>query len=150
MQVRPEFRPPVPEERNVIELTALAEKIVHNLDAGKDYSDLIVEFNDRSGCAFTIADFDSYPGATTTEEFVRFALVPYPKLHSGITDDEYIAIIEGLQSVDDMPEHERGYWETFLEINLNCQSLFDLLHSDNDLSPQQILAKARKLRPIEL
>ena len=149
MNIRKELAPKRADKATVDALTALATEIARLLDTRGDYLPVIARFNDVAATNLTIADFDAMAGSMDEKQFVREILSPYPKIHADITDAEYLAIIHALRNYDEIPDHQTTYWETFLEINLRCRSIDDLLN-DEDLTDEQVLDQARKNKPIQL
>jgi len=148
MSMRQELYPAEPDETLVDQLSKLAGDIVAYLDTRRDYAPLIDSFNALTASQLTIADFEAMAGSMDTEEFVRECLCPYPKIHHDVTDAEYLEIIHGFREFE-IPHHEYTYWETFLEINLRCTSIGDLL-ADDDLTDDEVLSKAKSKGPILL
>jgi hypothetical protein len=149
MSIRQEFRPRNPDKAIVRELSTLATEIVRHLDGRQDYDPLVDRFNQIAGTQLTIADFDAMAGSMEAGEFVREIMSPHPKVHADVTDAEYVQIIRTIREAE-VPDRELGYWETFLEINLRSRSVHELLYERDDLPDEEVLAEARKNRPIAL
>jgi len=151
MNVRTELAPIPPDPVLVAELSTIADEIMARLNSAKEYDSLVDRFNAIAALPepLTISDFEAFWESVETEDFVRGVLCSYPNHHDDVTDAEYLEIIRTLRS-GRVAEYEVGYWKTFIEINLRCRSITELLFRNRDLTDEEVLINARANRPIAL
>lgn len=77
-------------------------------------------------------------------------LTPSPEKLESITDAEYLEIIKRLQT-GQATGPQIDYWLRLLDINIPCPNISDLIYcSKEEMTAEQVLAKARQWRPIIL
>jgi hypothetical protein len=150
MNIREELKPRKADKRTLREVAGLADEIVRAWDNGENYDPLIARFNQQTGADLTFKSFVGMAGSTDSMTFAKTVMCPYPKLRDDVTDDEFKEIIRAFRAPLEIPDPELDYWETFLEINLRTRSMYELLHGNHEMSPEEILAEARQRRPIAL
>ena len=154
MNVRAELLPkPVDplELKRVIQLIhAISDKHYDKNYEGID--ELVAEYNQLTSSNHSVEDtqrFRFIENGMNIEDYAEIALRPIPKIPN-VTDEEYLEIIAAL-SQKNMREAESSYWLFFLENNLASSKISDLIYwSKEELTPKQILAKAREWNPIIL
>jgi hypothetical protein len=113
---------------------------------------LLAEWNAKANHEYRQADFTTYYGAVSKEEFVRQALSPRPQWIEDLTFDEGIEAVTALMS-GDLPETPTSHVLGVLDVNLPESNLSDLLYWPNewfgdeemldvDLTPAQVLEYA--------
>jgi len=77
--------------------------------------------------------------------FVKGAILPRPQKFQDVPEAQYFAILERLRDVPDCDEAEQTYWIQFLQTNLECREISDIIYwSEDDPSDAEILARARE------
>lgn len=148
--LRAELMLPTVKPAKVKELTDLAIQIVAYMDARQDYRPLIGRFNDICGGNYGIDAFDNAAGSMDMEDFAKQVLTPPPPKLSEITEDEYLEIIMRLLE-GRATEAETTFWLRLLDINIPCPTIYDLIYwSEEEMTAEQVLAKARQWHPIIL
>lgn len=151
---------PIPErfkrrlsDAEVAQFIVLCNEIEEGVQSGADVSAALARWNRRSGRIYTPSEFTTYYGATTTETFVRTALLTidarmvddltYPELEDVLSE-----VLSGRLS-----EADGDFYIAWLAANLPGASLTDLIfypdvwfgygtEALHDLSPREILAYA--------
>ncbi len=143
--IRPALRPPKADPALRRRLVRLAEDIVAAQNAGAPCSDLIAVFNAEAGAALEAFDFHAAWEGDGEGTLVDSVLLPRPPFIPDISDDELLEIIAWVQA------HPAGracdWYLKVLELHLGDPSFEDLIFQD-DLTPEEILTRARSYRPL--
>ena len=136
----------LPPEIHVSQLQPLME-LVSQIEAAPTGSaearSLIERFNASTRKNYLERDFREYYSAVDLETFVKGAMLPYPGKFHDVPDAQFLAVLERLRHPD-CDEAEQGYWIRFLETNLDCKEITDVIYwSEDNPSDSEILARAR-------
>jgi len=152
MELRPILLPPSHDEAVIGYLTDLATRIVNAIDTGKDATALIDEFNAAADCAYDSENFISAVESMDLREYVIITLSLPPSVPD-ITDAEYIELITRLMDADGS-ESEQHFWLGLLERNLGCPLISDFIYwpeeEEGEMTPEEVLRKAREYKPIAM
>ncbi|MDX2004011.1 MAG: hypothetical protein SFU83_01925 [Meiothermus sp.] len=137
-------------ERAVYLIGLIASK--HEEKKHEGLEELVAEYNWLTSSDLSVEGTEHFCRIRTwteVEAYAEMSLRHVPKVPD-VTDEELLEIIGGLH-VEARTEAELDYWLTFLEINIPSKKVSDLIyHSEEELTPEQILAKAREWNPIVL
>ncbi len=138
-----EYLPPDILETELRSLMKLVSEIEAAPSGSADACSLIEQFNTSTGKEYPERDFREYYGAVTLETFVKEAMITHPRKFHDVPDAQFLAILGRLRDTD-CDEAEQSYWIQFLEMNLDCDHISDLIYwSDDDPSDSEVLARAK-------
>jgi hypothetical protein len=130
--------------------TEIEALVVANQDARAE--PLLAEWNSMANHEYKPADFTTYRGAVSKEEFVRDALSPRPQWIEDLTFDEVREAVAALMA-GDLPGTTTSHVLRVLHVNLPESNLSDLMYWPNEwfgeeqmlqvnLTPAQVLEYA--------
>jgi hypothetical protein len=138
-----EYLPPEVHEDELLPLMKLVSEIEATPSGSAEARTLVERFNAITGKDYAERDFREYYGAVDLETFVKEAKLSHPRKFPDMPDAQFLAVLARLRD-SDCDEAEQGYWIRFLEKNLDCDQITDIIYwSDDDPSDSEILARAR-------
>jgi hypothetical protein len=138
-----EYLPPEVHEDELQPLMNLVSEIEAAPSGSAEARTLVQRFNAITGKDYPERDFREYYGAVDLETFVKAAMLPHPRKFPDVPDAQFLAVLGRLRD-NECDEAELGYWIQFLEKNLDCDQITDIIYwSDDDPSDSEILARAR-------
>jgi hypothetical protein len=144
MSINPKYLPLEPSREAIDAHCRLVSEIESSPPASVQAKELVERFNASVGKSYTELDFREYYGAVSLETFVKGALLPEPLVFEAISDADCIAIVEKLTGPG-CDEAETTYWIRFLQVNLQCDDITDIIFwSDDNPDAAEIVARARE------
>jgi hypothetical protein len=123
------LRPPPVSPSHIDQLSDLCDTIE---DGGDDVSDLLDEWNRYASRSYEAAEFRTYYGSMSKDEFIAGALMPLPQFDDNLTYDELKAVVEAFQHAEIANQAEQAYFLSWLEKNLSGANVSDLLFWPNE------------------
>ena len=136
----------------VDEMTALCNRIEDAaIDDATELEELLAKWNARASRTYEATEFRTYYGAMSTEDFVRTALAPKPRLVKDLTYAEARDVVDVIARAE-LSQSEHDYFLDWLEANFPDADVIDLIYWPNqwlsdesldvDLDADQIVAYA--------
>lgn len=137
-----EYLPPVIRANTLRPLRQLVSKIKAAPRESGEAQQLVEQFNASTGSAYHEWDFRDYDWIEGLDTFIYGALL-HPRKFPDIPDAQYLAIFARLHD-SECDEAEMNYWIRFLEKNLDCDCIEDIIDGRNgDISDSEMLARAK-------
>lgn len=133
----------------------LCDEIEDGVNAGRDVSALLKQWNRRAGRRHELWEFTSYNAACSKADFVKGALLPKPEFVDDLRYDELRSVLQAVATAE-MDAAELTFYLHWLEANLPGSGISDLIYWPDhwfkdpgnaellhaELTPDQILAYA--------
>lgn len=142
----------MPSDEEVHEYMEICNSIENAVHTKSDFSSMIEQWNSRCEREYEPIEFTTYYGASSTEVFVREALLPTPVKISDLTYEEIFSVFDAVLS-GDLTEPELSYYLSWLDVNFPNSNISDLIYWPDqwfndekllqlELSTEQIIAYA--------
>ncbi len=148
MELRQVLLPPKLDEMQIESATRLARQIVAHVDSGRDFSQLMTEFNVLAARSCAVEDLVGAASSMDMKDFAKFALTPKAPYRADLSRDEQLELIwrVGFSEYDSYEDYEINFWREMLHRNLGGAPLAFGTHTN----PEEVLEKALAYKPIAL
>ena len=127
MPIPERFQTSEPSELLVNEMTALCEKIEHELECGGDAIELLNQWREKSGVWYEPHEFENYWRSIDIEEFVLGAINGTPEYCADLNYAEAKAVLETILNAE-LAENQTAFYLDWLETQFPNSSISDLIY----------------------